>query len=157
MILDEKQKSKELEQILDMQGEGHYELQQNALHIPVMTPATFQGINYLDERSPLAPQLQASPWPSNFRTGTYPKYNGSTNPTQYIISYQVAVGSSGRDDTTMAKSFIIAQRPSPHMVHKIAAIINRLMENPPQQVLVKFSRVQARNRCPSRIITLQAA
>ena len=70
--------------------------------------ASFQGINYLDERSPLAPQLQASPWPANFRVGTYPKYNGSTDPTQYIMSYQVAVASSGGDDAIMAKSFIIA-------------------------------------------------
>jgi hypothetical protein len=56
----------------------------------------------------LAPQLQASPWPTNFRAGTYPKYNGSTGPAQYIISYQVVVASSGGDDATMAKSFIIA-------------------------------------------------
>jgi hypothetical protein len=49
-----------------------------------------------------------SPWPANFRAGTYPKYNGSTDPAQYIMSYQVAVASSGGDDTTMAKSFIIA-------------------------------------------------
>jgi hypothetical protein len=56
----------------------------------------------------LAPQLQASPWPTNFRAGTYPKYNGSTDPTQYIMSYQVAAASSRGDDTTMAKSFIIA-------------------------------------------------
>jgi hypothetical protein len=48
------------------------------------------------------------PWPANFRAGTYPKYNGSTDPAQYIMSYQVAVASSGGDDTTMAKSFIIA-------------------------------------------------
>jgi hypothetical protein len=49
-----------------------------------------------------------SPWPANFRAGTYPKYNGSTDPAQYIMSYQVAVASSGGDDATMAKSFIIA-------------------------------------------------
>jgi hypothetical protein len=73
-----------------------------------MTPATFQGLNYLDERSPLAPQLQASPWPNNFRVGTYPKYNGSTDPAQYIMSYQVTVTSSRGDDATMSKSFIIA-------------------------------------------------
>jgi hypothetical protein len=49
MILDEEQKAKELEQqIADMQGEGHHQLQQNPLHIPVMTLTTFQGINYLD-------------------------------------------------------------------------------------------------------------
>jgi hypothetical protein len=49
-----------------------------------------------------------SPWPANFRAGTYPKYNGSTDPAQYIMSYQVAVASAGGDDATMAKSFIIA-------------------------------------------------
>jgi hypothetical protein len=70
--------------------------------------APFQGVNYLDERSPLAPHLQVMPWPANFRAGTYPKYNGSTDPAQYIMSYQVAVASSGGDDATMAKSFIIA-------------------------------------------------
>jgi hypothetical protein len=69
--------------------------------------AAFQGINYLDERSPLASQLQVSPWPTNFRAGTYPKYNSCTNPAQYIMSYQVTVASSGGDDATMAKSFII--------------------------------------------------
>jgi hypothetical protein len=36
-------------------------------------------------------QLQVSPWPANFRAGAYPKYNGSTDPAQYIMSYQVAV------------------------------------------------------------------
>jgi hypothetical protein len=68
----------------------------------------FQGVNYLDERSPLAPHLQVTPWPANFRAGTYPKYNDITDPAQYIMSYQVAVASSGGDDATMAKSFIIA-------------------------------------------------
>jgi hypothetical protein len=49
-----------------------------------------------------------SQWPANFRAGTYPKYNGNTDPAQYIMSYQVAVASSKGDDATMAKSFIIA-------------------------------------------------
>jgi hypothetical protein len=54
MILDEEQKARELEQqIADMQGEGSHHMQQS----PIITPTTFQGINYLDERSPLAPQL----------------------------------------------------------------------------------------------------
>jgi hypothetical protein len=110
-----------------MQGEGQYNLQHGPLaplaplqqrvqagdpFIPERGPfipaAAFQGINYLDERSPLAPQLQASPWPANFRAGTYPKYNGSTDPAQYIMSYQVVIASSRGDDATMAKSFIIA-------------------------------------------------
>jgi hypothetical protein len=60
--------------------------------------APFQGVNYLDERSPLAPHLQVTPSPASFRAGTYPKYNGSTDPAQYIMSYQVAVASSGGDN-----------------------------------------------------------
>jgi hypothetical protein len=56
MILDEEQKARELEQqIADMQGKGSHHMQQS----PLITPTIFQGINYLDERSPLAPQLQA--------------------------------------------------------------------------------------------------
>jgi hypothetical protein len=124
MIRDEEQRARELEQeIALMQHEGQHDLQngpplqQHApagdLFIPQRGPfiphaAAFQGINYLDERSPLAPQLQVSPWPANFRAGIYPKYNGSTDPAQYIMSYQVAVASSRGDDATMAKSFIIA-------------------------------------------------
>jgi hypothetical protein len=124
MIRDEEQKAKELEQeIALMQREGHFglqhgpPLQQRAqfedLHFPqrdhaIPHVAAFQGVNYLDERSPLAPHLQVTPWPANFRAGTYPKYNGSTDPAQYIMSYQVAVASSRGDDAMMAKSFIIA-------------------------------------------------
>jgi hypothetical protein len=106
-----------------MQREGQHDLQHGPplqqrapirdLFIPQRGPviphtAAFQGVNYLDERSPLAPQLQVSPWPANFRAGAYPKYNGSTDLAQYIMSYQVAVASSRGDDATMAKSFIIA-------------------------------------------------
>jgi hypothetical protein len=124
MIRDEEQRAQELEQeIAPMQCEGQHDLhhgpplQQRApirdLFIPQRGPviphaAAFQGVNYLDERSPLAPQLQVSPWPANFRVGAYPKYNGSTDPAQYIMRYQVAVASFGGDDATMAKSFIIA-------------------------------------------------
>jgi hypothetical protein len=44
----------------------------------------------------------------NYRAGTYPKYNASTDPTQYIMSYQVTAASSEGDESTMAKPFIIA-------------------------------------------------
>jgi hypothetical protein len=124
MIRNEEQRAQELEQeIALMQREGQLDLQHDPplqqrapigdLFIPQRGPAiphatTFQGVNYLDKRSPLAPHLQVSPWPANFRAGTYPKYNGSTDPAQYIMSYQVTIASSGGDDATMAKSFIIA-------------------------------------------------
>jgi hypothetical protein len=46
MILDEEQKARELEQqIADMQGEGPYHTKRG----PLITPATFQGGNYLDQ------------------------------------------------------------------------------------------------------------
>jgi hypothetical protein len=124
MIQDEEQRAQELEQeIALMQSKGQHDLQHGPplqqrapagdFFIPQRGPfiphaAAFQGINYLDERSPLASQLQASPWPANFRAGTYPMYNGSTDPAQYIMSYQVTVASSGGDDATMVKSFIIS-------------------------------------------------
>jgi hypothetical protein len=124
LIRDEEQKAQELEQeIALMQREGHFDLQQGPplqqraqvedlnfphRHHAIPHAAAFQGVNYLDERSPLAPHLQVTPWPANFRAGTYPKYNGNTDPAQYIMSYQVAVASSGGDDATMVKSFIIA-------------------------------------------------
>jgi hypothetical protein len=124
MIRDEEQRAQELEQeIALMQRKGQHDLQYDPplqqrvpvgdLFVPQRGPfvphtATFQGINYLDDRSPLAPQLQVSPWPANFRAGTYPKYNGNTDPAKHIMSYQVAVASSGGDDATMAKSFIIS-------------------------------------------------
>jgi hypothetical protein len=124
MIRDKEQKAQELEQeIALMQREGQLDLQHGPplqqraqiedLFIPQRGHAiphamAFQGVNYLDERSPLAPHLQVSPWPANFRAWTYPKYNGSTDPAQYIMSYQVTVASSGGDDAMMAKSFIIA-------------------------------------------------
>jgi hypothetical protein len=87
MIRDEEQRAQELEQeIALMQHEGQHDLlhgpplQQRApvgdLFIPQRGPfvshaAAFQGINYLDERSPLAQQLQVSPWPARggFATG----------------------------------------------------------------------------------------
>jgi hypothetical protein len=124
MIRDEEQRAQELEQeIALMQREGQHDLQHGPplqqraqvgdLFIPQCGPfiphaAAFQDINYLDERSPLALQLQVSPWPASFRAGTYTKYNDSTDPAQYIMSYQVVVASSGGDDAMMAKSFIIA-------------------------------------------------
>jgi hypothetical protein len=96
MIRDEEQRAREQEQeIALMQSEGQHDLQHGPplqqrapagdLFIPQRGPfiphaTAFQGINYLDERSPLVPQLQVSPCPANFRAGTYPKYNGSTDP-----------------------------------------------------------------------------
>jgi hypothetical protein len=50
MILNEEQKAREIEQkIADMYGEDSHQMQQNPPYIPIITPTTFQGINYPDE------------------------------------------------------------------------------------------------------------
>jgi cytochrome c5 len=60
MILEEEQKARELEQqIIEMQGEDPCHQQQapalnlNPRHpqIPAFAPATFQGLNYLDDKA----------------------------------------------------------------------------------------------------------
>jgi hypothetical protein len=148
MILDEEQKTRELEQEITLiKGEGPYNLQRGPLAPPVafqqntqagdpfhpqrgpITPvAAFKGTNYLNERSPLALQLQASPWSANFRADTYPKYNGSTDPAQYIMSYQVVVASSGGDDATMAKSFV--SEPPKVLGPPTIVLVLRTLDNP---------------------------
>jgi hypothetical protein len=76
MIRDEEHRAQELEQeITLMEHEGRHDLQHGPplqqrarvrdLFIPQRGPviphaAAFQGINYLDERSPLAPQLEST-------------------------------------------------------------------------------------------------
>jgi hypothetical protein len=88
MIRDEEQKALELEQeIALMQREGHLGLkhdpplqqraQVEALYFPqhshtIPHAAAFQGVNYLDERSPLAPHLQCHHGPPISGQGLIP-------------------------------------------------------------------------------------
>jgi DNA-binding transcriptional MerR regulator len=101
MIRDEEQRALELEQeIALMQREGQHDLQhgpplqQHApigdLFIPQRGPfiqhaAAFQGVNYLDERSPLAPQLQVSPYGPP-TSGQGPTPSTTAAPTQHSTS-----------------------------------------------------------------------
>jgi hypothetical protein len=83
MILEE-QKARELEhQIADMQGEDPlYQRHDSVPHHHVA--ATFQGLNYLDEQSPLAPQLLASPSPKTLEQA----------PTQSTMAMQTQLNTS---------------------------------------------------------------
>ena len=62
----------------------------------------------IDESSPVSIGLQTAPWPATYKTVTLPKFNGQTDPQQFIMSYEAAVASTGGDDVVLAKSFIIA-------------------------------------------------
>ena len=67
------------------------------------------------------------------------------------MSYQVTVASSGGDDATMAKSFIIA------LEDQVAPIVHRLPEKSLRQVSAQLPRVPPRHQCLGRAITLQTA
>jgi hypothetical protein len=62
----------------------------------------------VDSESPLSIGLQTAPWPPKFKSVSLPKYNGFGNSRQFLMRYELAVNSAGRDDVALAKYFIIA-------------------------------------------------
>jgi hypothetical protein len=49
-----------------------------------------------------------APWPPQYRVAPTPKYFGDSYPCKFLRCYEVAIASSGGNDTTLAKSFIIS-------------------------------------------------
>jgi hypothetical protein len=64
----------------------------------------------IDPKSPLSGGIQNSPWLASYKPITLPKFNGKSYPHQYIMSFEVAVASVGRNETVLAKSFVIAAK-----------------------------------------------
>jgi hypothetical protein len=59
-----------------------------ATSIPtVQTSATRRT---MDPKSPLSEGIQTSPWPVTYKPITLPKYNGKTDPHQFIMSFVIA-------------------------------------------------------------------
>lgn len=56
----------------------------------------------------LSQSLQSAPWPPNYKALALPKYNETSDPRQFLISYEAAITSIGGDDLVLAKSFIVA-------------------------------------------------
>jgi hypothetical protein len=52
--------------------------------------------------------LQLAPWRTQYRVAPPTKYYGESNPKKFLMSYEAAIASFGRDETTLAKSFIIS-------------------------------------------------
>jgi len=63
-----------------------------------------------DPKSPLTQLLQNRNWPLEYKTQNLPRYDGSIDPHQFVMSYKVVVAAAGRDEYTMAKSFMIIAR-----------------------------------------------
>ena len=60
-----------------------------------------------DPKSPLSEGIQNSPWSTAYKPITLPKFNGRSDPQQLIMSFEVAVASTGGNDMVLAKSFVI--------------------------------------------------
>jgi hypothetical protein len=63
-----------------------------------------------DPKSPLTHFLQTRGWPLEYKPQNLPRYDGSSDPRQFAMSYEAAVSAAGGDDYTMAKSFVIIAR-----------------------------------------------
>jgi hypothetical protein len=61
-----------------------------------------------DVASPLAAELQATPWPPSYKPHQLPMYDGHSDPKQFLMSYEATISSYGGNTTVMAKSFIMA-------------------------------------------------
>ncbi|XP_066395873.1 uncharacterized protein [Miscanthus floridulus] len=76
------------------------------MHSMAIPPAAHQ--RGLDPRSPLSEGLQSTPWPPTYKPLLLPRFNGKTDPRQFIMSFEAAVASAGGNDNVLAKSFVIA-------------------------------------------------
>ena len=86
---------------------------QNEIH-NIQTDHTRQGhyvppsAGTFDPNSPLSAALQHTPWPLGYKPTQLPRYNGSEDPTQFIMAYEATIASAGGDGPIIAKSFIMA-------------------------------------------------
>jgi hypothetical protein len=61
-----------------------------------------------NDASPLAAELQATPWPPSYKPPQLPMYDGHSDPKQFLMSYEATISSYGGNTAVMAKSFIMA-------------------------------------------------
>jgi hypothetical protein len=63
-----------------------------------------------DDASPLAAELQATPWPPSYKPPQLPMYDGHSDPKQFLMSYEATISLYGGNTAVMAKSFIMTVR-----------------------------------------------
>jgi hypothetical protein len=61
-----------------------------------------------DDASPLAAELQATPWPPSNKPPQLPMYDGHSDPKQFLMSYEATISSYGGNTAVMEKSFVMA-------------------------------------------------
>jgi hypothetical protein len=65
-----------------------------------------------DGASPLAAELQATPWPPSYKPPQLLMYDGHSEPKQFLMSYEATISSYGGNIAVMAKSFVSQKRSS---------------------------------------------
>jgi hypothetical protein len=69
-----------------------------------LTQAPVAGVGY----AALVDHLRAVAWPSKFRPHLPKKYDGSTNPSEFLQVYITAITAAGGNDAIMASYFHVA-------------------------------------------------
>jgi hypothetical protein len=64
----------------------------------------------LDDASPLAAELKATPWTPSYKPPHLHMYDGHSNPKKFLMSYEATISSYGGNTAVMAKSFVMAVR-----------------------------------------------
>jgi hypothetical protein len=63
-----------------------------------------------DDASPLAAELQATPWPPSYKPPQLPMYDGHSYRRQFLMRYEATISSYGGNTAVMTKSFVMAVR-----------------------------------------------
>jgi hypothetical protein len=87
------------------------ELRQESLSYDDVWYDDFHHDNFsFDDASPLAVELQATPWTPSYKPSQLPMYDGHSNLKQFLMSYEATISSYGGNTAIMAKSFVMAVR-----------------------------------------------
>ena len=63
----------------------------------------------------MAPALRQVQWPNKFKPEMPPRYNGTTDPLAYLLTYEEAILKARGDDRVMANWFPMALTGVPRM------------------------------------------
>ena len=58
---------------------------------------TIPSTSTYDPSSPLSVALQHTPWPLGYKPTQLPRYNGSMDPSRFIMAYEAIIASAGGD------------------------------------------------------------
>jgi hypothetical protein len=61
-----------------------------------------------DDASPIAVELQATPWTPSYKPPQLPMYDGHSDPKQFLMSYEATISSYRGNTAVIAKSFVMA-------------------------------------------------